>query len=350
MKIGIVGDVHFCQYSSILRKRGEKYSQRLENLVKSINYVEEQFTREGCEYIVYLGDFFDRKDINDEEATALREIKWANARNHFFLVGNHESSVASLKQSSTKVLETDYNILMDEPSKLYIDESTSLYFIPYITQDRRKTLKEYIDELDKDNPISTNKIVFSHNDIMGLQYGRYTSQEGFELDDIKSSCNMFLNGHLHNEMTINEEPLIKNLGNLSGQDFKEDANKYRHNVYILDTDSRKLVEILNKFAYNFRKILVEKKEDFSRIPFELDNQVLNISCEESLVNDLKNYINTIPNISDYKITTFSTKTIDEDEQTQLSLSINHLEQFVKFVEDNLGTSAIIEEELGKVVA
>ena len=40
MKIGIVGDIHWSRYSSILRQRGDKYSVRLENCIKSINFLQ----------------------------------------------------------------------------------------------------------------------------------------------------------------------------------------------------------------------------------------------------------------------------------------------------------------------
>ena len=42
MKFLICGDVHWSEFSSILRKMGDKYSKRLENLINSINWVEEQ--------------------------------------------------------------------------------------------------------------------------------------------------------------------------------------------------------------------------------------------------------------------------------------------------------------------
>ena len=37
MKVLLYTDNHFSQYSSILRNRGERYSIRLENQIKSIN-------------------------------------------------------------------------------------------------------------------------------------------------------------------------------------------------------------------------------------------------------------------------------------------------------------------------
>ena len=39
MKICCFGDTHWSEYSSILRSMGEKYSTRLENLIKSVNWV-----------------------------------------------------------------------------------------------------------------------------------------------------------------------------------------------------------------------------------------------------------------------------------------------------------------------
>ena len=87
MKYLVCGDVHWCQYSSILRTRGNKYSTRLENLIASVNWVEDLAKKQECEGIIYLGDFFDRPDLGAEELTALQEVKWANLK-HIFIPGN----------------------------------------------------------------------------------------------------------------------------------------------------------------------------------------------------------------------------------------------------------------------
>ena len=76
MKIGIIGDIHFCEYSSILRTRGEEFSTRLENCIESINWAEE--TTADCDCIIYLGDFFDKSSLNAAELSALRKIIWNN--------------------------------------------------------------------------------------------------------------------------------------------------------------------------------------------------------------------------------------------------------------------------------
>lgn len=76
MKIGVVGDIHFSQYSSIVRSRGDKFSTRLENCIQSINWAESIMDKLGCNIKVYLGDLFDRSDLNSEEISALRSVSW----------------------------------------------------------------------------------------------------------------------------------------------------------------------------------------------------------------------------------------------------------------------------------
>ena len=67
MRILVCGDVHWSNYSSILRRRGTDYSKRLENCINSINWVEQTAEDYSCDCVVYLGDWFDRSDLNSEE-------------------------------------------------------------------------------------------------------------------------------------------------------------------------------------------------------------------------------------------------------------------------------------------
>lgn len=75
MKVAICGDVHWSTSSSIIRQRGTNYSERLENLIKSVNWFEDLSKEENCDMNIYLGDFFDRPDLNSQEISALSEIK-----------------------------------------------------------------------------------------------------------------------------------------------------------------------------------------------------------------------------------------------------------------------------------
>ena len=102
-KLLIYTDVHWSTYSSIVRGRGRKYSARLENLIKSVNWAEGVAEERGCDAIFCLGDFFDKPTLNAEEISALNEIEWAKLP-HTFLVGNHEIEDGNARYSSVEVL------------------------------------------------------------------------------------------------------------------------------------------------------------------------------------------------------------------------------------------------------
>ena len=64
MKIAICGDIHISKTSSIIRTRGEKYSTRIENCIKSIEWFEQVAKEKGCEREVFLGDTFDKPQLS----------------------------------------------------------------------------------------------------------------------------------------------------------------------------------------------------------------------------------------------------------------------------------------------
>ena len=116
MKLLICGDVHWSTYSSIIRRRGDKYSKRLENLINSVNWVEEMAETYNCDSVIYAGDFFDRSDMNAEELTALQEIVWAPMQ-HVMLIGNHEGLTNDLSLSSSHVFKLIPNAkVVDKPA------------------------------------------------------------------------------------------------------------------------------------------------------------------------------------------------------------------------------------------
>ena len=250
MKLMVCGDVHFSQYSSILRKNGDKYSLRLEKLIASVNWVENLAVEKGCIRTIYLGDFFDSSVLNSFELSALREIKW-NSTEHIFICGNHETSQHSLINNSVNFLSMcDTITVFNEPKKI-VEDNVELCFLPYIFEDSRESISSYFG--NKEN----KRIIFSHNDIKGIQLGSVISTNGFEINDIENNCDLFLNGHLHNGYKVTDK--IINVGNLSGQNFSEDAFKYDHVVLILDTDTLRCEVYRNPYAFNFYKIdFIEK--------------------------------------------------------------------------------------------
>ena len=107
MKILIYTDNHFCEKFSIVQKMGNKYTQRLENQIKSINWVEDLARKNHYDMVICAGDFFDKPNLTQQEITALNDINWYPQAEHYFLVGNHESEENDLHYNSAEVLSSD---------------------------------------------------------------------------------------------------------------------------------------------------------------------------------------------------------------------------------------------------
>ena len=336
MRIGIVGDIHYCMNSSLIRLRGEKYSLRIENCIKSINWAEQFFKERGVDFEVYLGDFFDQPKIVAEEITALNDIKF-NATQKYFLVGNHEMARSDLAVSSAHVFEGRNNIMViDQPLYTVSSEKYDIVYLPYILQNDRKHLIEYINNHQKD------RIIFSHNDIAGMNLGHFTSKDGFSIDEINENCVLFINGHLHNSSWVGHKYKIFNAGNLTGQNFSEDAFEYGHNIYILDTETLKMEYASNPYAFNFYKI-----NDINLLSRLKDNAVLTVKCNDIDYDAWKKALEEYKNrIVTYRIIVEHSKISNkalEDNVKQLSL--DHLSEFKKYILEQLGTNDIVTTEL-----
>lgn len=333
MKILCYGDTHWSLYSSIIRTRGRKYSTRLENLIQSINWAESLARETFCDMIVCLGDFFDKAELNAEEITALNELVWADMP-HKFLVGNHEMGKNDLSLSTAHLLSLCDNVEVIDTPTLEFNAKTryNLVYLPYILEEDRKPMNHYVR--------GNNNIIFSHNDIKGIQMGKFISSEGFDIEDIQKNCDLFLNGHLHNGSKVADK--IINCGNLTGQNFSEDAFTYSHSAYIVDTDDLSVAVYDNPYAFDFYKL------DFSDKAFEpinvSDNAVVVVNVKAEDYEACKDWIEANGIIGRILIT----RTAVEGNKEDLILETDHISQFKSFIFNMMGTDEIILSELSKL--
>ena len=352
MKLLIFSDPHWSAYSSIVRSRGKKYSTRLENLLESLNWVELEAQENRCDAILCLGDFFDKCDLTSEEITAVQEIKWNEQINHIFLVGNHEMGRSNLEFSSSHLFNLCPNSTVIDYPQNYCVGNTEICFLPYILESNREDLNNYFNFWTPPQ----QRIIFSHNDIKGIQMGNFLSTEGFTIDDIKSNCSLFINGHLHNMSYVDSN--IINIGNLTGQNFSEDATVYKHCIIILDTDTLKYEFIENPYAMNFYKYDFTSQCDSMHeslisetIQSMHKNSVLTVKVKSNYYDYIKSLISDNSNILEARIlidTDVTTCDIQQSQNTQVN--IDHLAQFVDYIKSELGTTPDILEELKKVVS
>ncbi len=336
----IYTDPHWSQYSSILRKRGKDYSVRLENLIESMNWIEEFATQNKCDSIICCGDFFDKESLNCEEISALQAIKFNEKLNHEFIVGNHESNVSSLEYSSTKFFESIKASVYDTIQRKVVNDYVDFYYIPYLTDDRLPKLEEIVVDKAKKN------VIFAHLDIAGLQYGKYTSQSGMNIEDIKANCTLFLDGHLHNGQTIENKIVL--IGNLTGQNFNEDALKYEHLVYILtvnDDGTIILDAVENSKAINFYKLTINNKKDLAILNKLKQNSVVSIICADSLKESILKKLNQLPNILEYRLNSVYVSDNDNLEDSILSVKVDHIQQFIDLAFAKFEHSPALTDEL-----
>lgn len=335
MKILIYSDIHISQGSSIVKQQGDKYSLRLQHIVESISWAEDLAVKENCSYVFNLGDTFDKPIINAMEATAIQDIKWNNLP-HYILVGNHDSDVASLEYSSVNVLKKlGFNVISTAQNITL--NNNSFVFLPYITEANRKKLLDYLPD--------NNSIILSHNDIAGFNFGGFISKEGFHLDEINKNCRLFLNGHLHNSDWLSEKVL--NVGNLCGQNFSENAFKYNHGCWILDTEINKVQFFENPFAFNFYQIEYPKQEKL--LEKIKNNSVLNIKCERSELDNLNKKLSLLGNkISAQRVTIYDKELDVKNNPTIKIEKVDHLKQLMDYVHVTLGNTQLINEELKEI--
>jgi DNA repair exonuclease SbcCD nuclease subunit len=349
MKLFIYADPHWSSYSSIVRSRGEKYSTRLENLIKTLNWVEEEAQNRHCDGIVCLGDFFDKSELNSEEITALQEIKWSNL-DHYMIVGNHEMGRGNLEHSSAHLFELIPRCAVIDKIRVKSDLNTSIVFLPYILETNRKPLKEYLEPLS----LKDRVIILSHNDIAGIQMGKFVSTVGFSVVEIEENCDLYINGHLHNDTDIGNK--IINVGNITGQNFSEDAFSHNHKALIIDTVEKSLVPIANPYAMNFYKV------NLTHIEHTLDDKLLKgtlsalqypavvtIKVNSKINHIVRDLLTTCDNIIECRLIMDGSIESDIDVGREDDVSLDHLKKFQQYVYDTFGTSEIVLSELERVL-
>lgn len=348
MKILIYSDTHWCENSSIVRSRGSKYSTRLENLIESINWVERLSWEQDCDCVICCGDFFDSSVLNSQEISALQEIRW-NAISHLFLTGNHETNVSSLEYSTSDLFKLCPNsCVISTPQQYFIDGTTVEFcFLPYVLERDRKTVTEYF------GPQTCNRVIFSHNDIKNVQYGSFLSTEGFDIDDIQANCNLYFNGHIHHCCNVTDK--IINIGNLTGQNFTEDATKYAHCAIILDTETLQYKFYNNLYAFKFYKIDATDCFDDISLKHKLSilkcNSVVTVQVNECVSDVARELLENLKKdtIQEYRLLVKRELLVDTDNSVSFKASVDHLKQFESYVLNTMENTTILQEELQHIM-
>ena len=335
-------DNHFSEKSSIITRYGTNFTLRLENQIRSLNWVERTAHEKDCDLVICLGDFFDHAHLTDQELTALDQIQW-NSLNHYFLVGNHESEENDLQYSSTMALSGAHRYIISEPTIKQIDAATELAFLPYIVESNRKDITDYFPPMTK-----KTRILLSHNDLLGVQMGPIVSRTGFPVEELESSASIIFNGHLHNGQAITNK--VINLGNLTGANFSEDASRYAHRIVVLDTATLEYEYIENPFAFNFYKLDINEKTDITMLVNLKQNAVVSIKCRDSLLAEVRELLASLDNIIESRIIITKEYTeVNNDTADISSLMVDQCAKFAECCRARLDNNEVLEAELAEIL-
>ena len=294
---------------------------------------------QGCSEIICAGDFFDYSYLNSAEISALKEINW-DRFTHSFLSGNHEQGEINHIYTSTDVFSLlNTGIVYKKPTMVDYSD-IEIFMLPYILESERKSLVEYLP-----NKSSKKRIIISHNDIEGIQMGSFISKNGFSIEEIEDNCDLFINGHLHNGQKISNK--IINIGNITGQNFGEDAFKYSHVAFVLDTKSLRIDVFENPYAFNFYKIdCTDRNFD---VLFNLkNNSIITVRCLENDVSKVKEIIESNKNIIESRVLIKVEENVDSLDNIN-DFYVDHLSQFKSYILENLGAFEVIKEELEEIL-
>ena len=120
---------------------------------------------------------------------------------------------------------------------------------------------------------------------------------------------------------------------------------------LIDTQERSLDTFENPYAFNFYKSEISStKELTDNFLYNIKrNAVVTLKAPESIVSDVKGALSEDERVDEYRVVSIPDKILDEDGKDETVIeSVNHLEEFVNFVKDNMEITTIVAEELSEV--
>lgn len=323
MKILIIADNHLVEKSSVIRGQGDKFSDRLENQIKTFEWVNSF----GLP-VIHLGDFMDRPFMTAQELSAMEEIKPYFNEGWLFLRGNHEYTSSYDVLGALGVKE---NQIIRNPLSRNIGGLKAL-FLPFNSTEE--------DLVDCD-------IIFGHIGIKDIPYGA----KGFDWDKIDQHSQIFLNGHLHNRYKFSD--LKWNIGSLTAQNFSDDGLSYRKGAVILDTQAKTLEFVENPYAFNFYKFDwadYVKNYQGTELGRAIGSKTscVSMSCPEGM----RAKIQELPDFKDcyyLRIAEDLNRAVVNTPDNNPTLSVDHLQKFRDSFVQKYGSNTLTLQELAEVV-
>jgi predicted phosphodiesterase len=258
---------------------GPKYSTRLDQTIKSFEWFYDIARKLNVDVVIHGGDVVDKPVILAKESHALKESFSFNTSNipEYILVGNHDRK--DKISHALAILDNYPNIkIIDKPLKL-----DDISFLPFDTDISEDVYKEL-----------SNKVLFSHIDILGTQFAEHIfSTKGADPEVLKRYFQIVYNGHLHNP---SKNGIVYNLGAFIGSGFGDDYTNYQPSAFYIDTETLTIRRFPNPHAILYITIksnnMIEIK---NRIESLLENHnpfYLRVQCTNEIKRTVRELVDT----------------------------------------------------------
>lgn len=261
-KIGIFGDVH------LTKRMGAFQQQWNDSAIKTFEYMYQKFEEECVDYVVCLGDFFDKSVLEARSVSLVTSIlKIINSCKFStkFLLGNHE--IDSDEHNILEFLHEYENI--DPITQLRV--TTDSVYVPYLFD---------IEQIAQMNPDwCKGKYVFTHHDIYGslLASGKVKASFGVNPSLFELSRKTF-NGHVHTPSTLGK---VQNVGSILKSQQGEMAYDNRPEFYILDLETGLQSSYKNPYSLLYMSVPYEQLSLLPLTEEEKSRTVLRVDCKSS---------------------------------------------------------------------
>lgn len=310
MKIGIYSDCHFCKSSSILvGSSSNKYSMRLDFLIKSFKWMYDLFEKNEVYNIFNLGDLISSDVLDAETNSALSEaLRYSKGTQEYWLIGNHEKKSRDSKFHSLSLIKQYPNIKIIDDFEI-IDLGSLKVLMKSFTSSEH-SLEEFQNECKL---VQDSSIVMTHQVYKDMVPGMV----GYDLDykeitKNKNILNIF-NGHIH---SARNEDRYCQVGSISGMSFGDDYSQFLPGVVIYDCDTNTYERYINPYATLFYTL--DNIDSIDKFIKELTalpelHKLLRIRIPISFRESFSNYLNENSKILDNcKVLSYRLKLINDN--------------------------------------
>lgn len=245
MKIGIFTDLHLGV---------QKDSQiRLDETIKCIDWIIDQFKKNQIDWIIFDGDFFDsRFSINVQTLNyAIQIISKLNEnfQKIFFIIGNHDTYYKNTNDVNsinffTKLSSNEKIVIVDEEPLFLSIQDKEIGLFPWGFD-----INTFLEENKDYTPVDYG---FGHFEVNGVeQAGSISSGCKYHYNDLFKLADKIYSGHYHNYTSYKKDKIIM-LGSPLQLNWGEwNRPKY---IYILDVINDELIKFENQVNIKFDKV------------------------------------------------------------------------------------------------